>query len=275
MKRNIFEKLFIGLVTLTASSLAHSNYVEELHQLECTECSSFFSKPTTTFAEFSASPYPKNIIVYIGGGDTNVGWALGRGLFVPTYPTTAGVYDLTSYGTAVFMLDFPGNLGNMYERGEFSAAGRGTTNHHRQVTQAIKFARKKYPNKPVYLVGHSNGTVSINRTMDYLADTDQLSLVKGIALSAPIQEEIGNFNSHNVRALVTIHTKDKCKGRTATYDKDRVIEDLSEETSDVKGALFQGGTNYGAGRKGCDGGYHSYEGAEGQFTDALFNWMNE
>lgn len=182
----MFTKSVVGLAALAATSLAHSNYVEELHQLECIECSSFFSKPTTTFAEFSASSYPRNIVIYIGGGDTNVGWASGRGLFVPKYPTTAAVYDLTNYGTAVFMLDFPGNLGNMYERGGFSAAGRGTTNHHRQVTQAIKFARKKYQDKPLYLVGHSNGTVSINRTMSYLAVTDQLSLVNGIALSAPI-----------------------------------------------------------------------------------------
>jgi hypothetical protein len=111
--------------------------------------------------------------------------------------------------------------------------------------------------------------------MSYLAVTDQLSLVNGIALSAPIHEEIGNFNSHNVRTIVTIHTDDKCKNRSATNDKDRVVEDLSEETSDVESALFQGGTNYGAGRKGCDGGYHSYEGAEGQFTDALYNWITK
>ena len=100
------------------------------------------------------------------------------------------MYDLTNYGTAVFILDFPGNLGNMYERGGFSAAGRGTTNHHRQVTQAIKFARNKYAGKPMYLVGHSNGTISVNRTMDFLADTSQLSLVDGVVLSAPIHEEI-------------------------------------------------------------------------------------
>ena len=267
----MFAKPVIGFIALVASSLAHSTYVEELHQLECTECSSFFSKPTTTFAEFSASPYPRNIVVYIGGGDTNVGWASGRGLFVPKYPTTAAVYDLTNYGTAVFILDFPGNLGNMYERGGFSAAGRGTTNHHRQVTQAIKFARNKYAGKPVYLVGHSNGTISVNRTMDFLADTSQLSLVDGVVLSAPIHEEIGNFNSFNVRTLVTLYSEDKCKSREASFDKDQVVKDLSEKTSNVEGVLLEGGTNYGAGRLGCDGGYHSYEGAEGLFTDALYN----
>jgi len=38
-KRQMFTKSVIGFITLVASSLAHSTYVEELHQLECTECS--------------------------------------------------------------------------------------------------------------------------------------------------------------------------------------------------------------------------------------------
>jgi len=222
----------------------------------CFACSS-----TPSLSMFWASPAPKALILFIPGGEgyfglkpsqTDVNNDFVNSLKRLTDPSlTSGQYDLV-------VLDSPSPLS---PRQAYPSA-RESTDHMIRIESAIRFYRDK-TGLPVWLLGHSNGGISLSGFISYSQKRHQMDLIAGVIASGIRNES--RFEAPLDLPMLFIHNKaDACEHTTphasrSLYEKVKVFDHSPTDYVLVE-------TGAGQPSDPCRSGYHMNYGAGEEYA---------
>lgn len=231
------------------------------------------SDPTMTFL-YSAKE-PKATLVYIVGGDGSVGvkqdWNEQSGYFA-RYHFNLMLQKLsdpkaTSGNVNVVIFDNPTKM----PVGANSWSGlRAGSDHLTRIESVVHFYKEKF-NKPVWLMGHSMGTISIVEFYKHLLKKKQESSVAGLIYSAGVNNNSFEYETTKLPVLLIHHVTDGCNG-TELSNAQRLGDKLKEagnkaaEFVPIKTGEPQSGNP-------CYTGYHMYFGASDEVAKVIDQFM--
>ena len=131
---------------------------------------------------------------------------------------------------------------------------RRSADHLDRIESVIRFYKDKF-NTPVWLLGHSMGSVSVTELIN--KSPEARALLAGVIASASVyQIEIGD--SVNLPILFLHHEQDGCKESPRSYAQRNFATTKSTNKSTTEFAMVKGGQERG---NPCRDGYHMYLGA--------------
>jgi hypothetical protein len=208
------------------------------------------------------------VLIYIPAGEGRMGLLPGhtdhrypfhqmlRRLSDPTF--TRGRLD-------VVLLDSPAPL----SPGLPSPAARQGRDHLVRIESAIRFYRER-TGLPVWLMGHSNGSISLAAFAAYAQDKGITGLVAGMVVSGSRGET--QFRPPVAWPMLFLHHREDGCDRTppqaawALYQQVRGFNPAPTEFVFIQGGRFQGGWL-------CTSGFHVYHGAEEELTRAIDEFL--
>ena len=199
----------------------------------------------------------------------------------------SGVLDMGEYGI--------GQEGNFLvrTRSQFAAQGlvvavvdrptdrkklfrfRTTKKHAKDIKAVILFLQERHPNKPIWLVGTSRGTISV---ANIAARFHGKAAPDGIVLTSSVtrksKKNLDSLEDIDLSAItaptyIVHHEDDECK--VTPYDEAKELMDAlsSVEVKEFKG--FSGGRSPG---KPCKGkSYHGFMGIEDEVVKSITDWI--
>lgn len=139
--------------------------------------------------------------------------------------------------------------------------------HLNRVESVVKFYREKF-NVPVWLLGHSNGSISVT---EYLVKKQVSMPVSGAVLSASLHS-LTLKEDLNVPLLFLHHEDDECRHTPFSYAKRNVetAKRLNKALTQI--AVVKGGESHG---DPCRDGKHMYYGAYEEAAKHLVNFIEK
>lgn len=230
--------------------------------------------PLHTGAFYSSQPImtmyypgtqPKAVIIYLSGGWGRIGLRANTASMIdPFSRMLIGLTNpkLSSGKFDVVFMDSPNELHWMTQRGSVDHLSR---------LQSVVQHYKNRTGLPVWLMGHSNGTLSLSAFIQYLQESNQVKMVDGLIISAARNET--TFSSPlSMPMLFLHHEEDGCvntqpKNSYAAYE--RLIQ---FDKANVKYV------NIGTGEyemdDPCASGYHMYFGADQEVISAIDQYFD-
>lgn len=237
----------------------------------------FASKsPTVTFL-FEAKD-PKVTLVFIPGGRGSVGMQTDwkethrhfSGYYFNRMLRRLGDPAVTSGRFNIVIFDNPAE---MPSPGGWSAERTGS-DHLSRIEDVVRFYREKL-GKPIWLMGHSNGSISVTAFYKELQNRKQEHLIAGVIYSAGVSGT--SFDDANTRLPVLIlhHERDACHTTTPGNAR-RIYEQLKEEgNTRTELVLVTSGTRTPDNPNTCGSGFHMYFGAELEVTQAIDGFVGK
>jgi hypothetical protein len=195
-------------------------------------------------------------LIYLPGGDGSFNIA-SRNPQQPNW-VLLGLYESSPPINAVFF-DSPYGLG--WKNGDL--APRHTKDHLGRVLSVVEYYRK-LTNKPIFLMGHSNGAVSVAEFLNQ--DPKNQTLLKGAILSGGRNETDIDVKL-NLPILVVHHQEDTNKW-TQPQSAQNLFEKLKKENSAPTELVYVTGGQDGGGPAETSG-HHMYAGAVDEASEIL------
>ena len=215
------------------------------------------SEPTQTFLwEAKAG---KKVLIMIPGGEGHLGLAPGRTSLGGFYGSVLGPLAesaLTSGTTHVVVFDSPYALpvGTTYP------VSRAGADHLARIESVVRFYKARF-GKPVWLMGHSNGAVSVAEFIRRNPD-----LVDGAIFSSS-RSGVQVAPSVSFPVLFLHHQLDGCAGADPRSDL-RLIDQLrAAGKRNVSFVWLRGGSPEQ--KSPCASGYHMFFGAEADASKVI------
>jgi len=220
------------------------------------------SGPTPTFLWTGKDA--KAVLIMIPGGDGHLGLTPERtdlGGFYGNTLKRLSDPSLTSGSLDVVVFDSPDQLA----AGDVYPTSRTTPDHLSRIESVVRYYKDKF-NKPVWLMGHSNGGVSVTEFWKYIHGTAKEDLIAGIVISS---SRIGiTFpDNTNIPVLFMHHLKDNCPKADASASENAYESLKSTDKSKVAFVWIKGGEADGG--RICYSGYHMYYGAGEEAANAI------
>lgn len=175
----------------------------------------------------------------------------------------------TSGRANVVVFDSPSPLG---EGPPHYPMARTTSDHMMRIESVVLFYKEKF-GKPVWLMGHSNGAVSITEFYKYLQKSGREGLVAGMIYSAARNGADFNSATTNLPVLFLHHDKDGCSGALMSESKAAYTRLKKVDTARVEYVAIKGGSATDA--NPCYSGYHMYSGASPEVYAAIDRFIAE
>lgn len=209
------------------------------------------------------------VVIYLKGGKGQFRWSSSR--TYTDFPADRAVLDLHQKNISVVAPDWPYSM--KIERGGFNmiCGIRCSTETQERLLNVLDYTLKTFPNQPIWIVGHSNGSISIQYFTNFLKKLNRLSDIRGVVMSGSRSET--TIKTPELRVAMLHHKNDNCQ-YTDRYVAESVFKDNKKRLKDnISIDWVEGGHNGGYwDKKGpCIGGKHSYEGAEQEATDKFRN----
>ena len=204
-----------------------------------------------TTTAYWASPNSKAVLIFMPGGDGSYNIA-SRNPAKPSW-ILSKLFDASqiSPGLDLVFVDSPYSLG--MQGGNISP--RYTNDHLSRMLSVIQFYKDK-SKKPIYLIGHSNGTISEAEFLNKSPDNQKL--LAGIIFSGSRNET--SIDGPLNLPILFLHHEDDANGRWTSYSN---AEGLYKKVK----ALNVGPTGFSTVHGGESGnnpstsGHHMYEGS--------------
>lgn len=228
------------------------------------------SDPTMTFLYEARAA--KATLVFIPGGDGSVGvkadWDASRPYF-SRYPFNRMLQSLsdssvTSGKFNVVIFDSPTSLGD-----KGWPAARSTSAHLTRIESVVRFYKEKL-DKPIWVMGHSNGGVSVTEFYKYLKKNGKDDLIAGVIYSAGRDGSAFNDDTR-IPVLVMHHEKDGCAATTSSHSE-RLFNKL-RDAGNAKAEFVLIKTGESASGDVCRSGYHMYFRASGEVAQVIDHFM--
>ena len=226
------------------------------------------SNPTLTF--LWKGDLSKATLIMIPGGEGHIGLSLDKadlgGFYGNTLKPlsnpniTSGIFNVVIFDSPTFLA--PGN---------FYPTSRATTDHLLRIENVVQFYKEKF-NKPIWLMGHSNGAVSVTEFYKYLQKTHKEKLISGIIYSSG--RNGASFNSDtNLPVLFLAHEKDGCP-KSANSNSLEVYKELKKSGKQkMEYVLLKSGESES--KEPCRSGYHMFFNAHEEAYKAIDNFASE
>jgi hypothetical protein len=205
----------------------------------------------------------KAVLLFFPGGDGSFDIA-SRNLPKPPW-VLSKLYDASQKvsGLDLVFVDSPHSLGM---RGG-NIGPRYTKEHLSRSLSVIQFYKEK-TKKPIYLIGHSNGTISEAEFLNKSPDNQKL--LAGVIFSASRNET--SIDGPLNLPILFLHHEDDANGRWTSYSnaqglykKVKVLNMGSTEFSTVHGGE--------AGSNPSTSGHHMYEGSFDEAANYIWNFI--
>jgi hypothetical protein len=226
------------------------------------------SAPTQTL--FWESANAQATLIFIPGGEGQLG-------LKPTQKDTRNDFyqslkKLTENqgagaGTNVVLFDSPEAL-DSNPRGY--PVSRATNDHLSRIGSILRFYKLR-AGRPVWLMGHSNGAVSVTEFTRFKDFKNEPSLLSGVVVSG------ARTGSHfegmmNSPILFLHHEKDGCRNASPTASHKNFEKAKLSNTAATRFVFIHGGSDTKE-KSPCDSGYHMYNGAEMEMVDAVRDFL--
>lgn len=247
------------LITL---SFAFASYAscDELIRIPSPE-TGFFASSSVTEVVLWDNENPKGTVLFLPGGDGNFKTEMATRENVNRISVVGAVMDIPQWNVAA--VNSPHGLGGL------NVGARYTTGHIDRVISAIQILREKTNNKPVWLLGHSNGTVSALSTYVKLQKLNQENLIAGIILAGS-RDVIEIPKKINVPILFVHHTNDLCQTTPHSNAMRSFDNAKSKTTSQIEFVSISDNPTGG----GCYTGSHMFRGSRQQLSQAIDSFIN-
>ena len=223
----------------------------------------FFDNKEATQTFYKGNANSKAVMIFLPGGPGSFG-------LKPDFvgPRKYGMFEEIANGTNsgakldyVFM-DSPYVLSPMNSK---NLSIRSTKDHMDRIRSVVDFYKSK-TGKPIWLLGHSNGTYSLAQFINQTPDYDKL--IAGAIFSSGRNEREITIDPINLPILVLHHAEDTCPS-TQFGPAQLFYESVkSRNRSRTEFVAITGGTNDG---EACfaPASHHMYGGSYSQFTNAV------
>lgn len=204
------------------------------------------------------------VLIMIPGGDGYLGLTPERKDLGGFYGNTLKRLSdpaLTSGRLDVVIFDSPYRMlvGDAYP------TARAATDHLSRIESVVRYYKDKL-NKPIWLMGHSNGAVSVTEFWRSIHDGSKASLIDGVIVSSS-RNGISFPDDTSIPVLFLHHRKDSCQKSSSSVSM-RAYESLKlTDKNKVEYIWISGGEAESA--NSCYSGYHMYFGAGAEVADAI------
>jgi hypothetical protein len=170
-------------------------------------------------------------------------------------------------GINVVLFDSPGEL-DSNPRGYPSS--RATADHLSRISSVIRFYKQK-TGKPVWLMGHSNGAVSVTEFLRYADPEKAPSQISGLIVSGARKVAYFDKRPVEVPVLFLHHERDGCpnadpRASIQNFEQVKKTNPSVTEFRFLKSGESEGGSP-------CASGYHMYYGADIEMTEVLRSFI--
>lgn len=261
--------LIASRLALVAALFAASTASAEVVAIEFKEKGLFFSDaPTYTFAW--PSKQAKATLIFFPGGEGKLGLTPDRKNLGGFYASTLKPLSdekLTSGSFNVVVFDSPMALpvGNDYP---YSRQGK---EHLLRIESVVRHVKSLY-GLPVWLMGHSNGAVSLTEFYKMLQKNGTENLVAGAIYSAA-RNGADFADNTNLPIVFLSHERDGCEKSLSSRSR-AVFEKQSKTNSRaVKYVVIKGGEAQA--QNPCYSGFHMFYGAAQEAYTAIDAFLAE
>jgi hypothetical protein len=264
----MLKKLIYAIVCVASIITSNASFAQ-VYPVDPIEKGFFNStEPTLTFLWKAKNA--KAVLIIIPGGEgqikltldqKNLGGFFGNTLRPLSDPNlTSGVFDLVAFDSPMTL---PIGTNYPYSR---------TTADHLTRIESVVFYYKEKLHKPIWLMGHSNGAVSVTEFYKYLQKNKKENLVSGIIYSSG--RNFASFNSDtNLPVLFLAHEKDGCFSST-NANSQSVYNDL-KKTNKIKTEYVYIKTGEAQSGDPCRSGYHMFYGASEEVYKAIDSFVSQ
>jgi dienelactone hydrolase len=230
------------------------------------------SDPTMTFL-FPAKDAIATL-VFIPGGE-------GRRGFGPDVTESNGYFSGYAFNRMLRSLSDPSATSGRFNVVIFDSptdlltanhwsAQRAGTDHLSRVEDVVRHYKERL-GKPVWLMGHSMGSISVTETYKRLQEEKRAALLAGLIISAGQNGTSLNWETTTVPVLVLHHEADACIGNTLGHAK-RIVTKLHEAgNQSAEFVMVSGGSAHG---NPCRSGNHMYLEIEPTVARVLDTFMS-
>ncbi len=217
----------------------------------------------------------KAVVVLFQGGGGNIGvtgskekaWIQRDKAFL-----SGGADRFSKNGLAVAVVDAPS------DRSDLNGGFRNSAEHNTDIKKLVEFLRKDNSNLPVWLIGTSNGSLTVTGASIAMSDVP----VAGVVLTSTVTEEHGwsigqkfihpvyraDLTKVTVPVLIVHHKLDRCKH--SLYQPVEALTKAFPNSKKVELISVDGGSDNS---DPCNGGYHQFLGQEQEVTDMISKWI--
>jgi hypothetical protein len=261
---------FFPILLLLFSSYVHSELIPIKPLDSCFLCS---AEPSLTL--YTQGKNAKIVLIFIPGGDGDLGLKkfvnvdpaprqVGRSSFAQGLASLSNP-ELTSGKIDMVYLDSPSPL----SPNQRYPSARSSADHMIRIESAVRYYKEK-TGLPVWLMGHSNGGISLTEFFKYAKSNNKTDLISGFVASA-IRSESYFDAPITFPILFMHHEKDGCSETSpnesfSLYKKVKEISKFSTEYAYVKGGSAES-------RNPCASGTHMYYGASEEFAKIIDNFI--
>ena len=262
------SKKLVGLAFgCLLSGCIHSSLAEVIAIDAIQAGTSFSADKTKTF--LWAAKNPKATLIFIPGGEGHLGLAddkVNLGGFYGNTLRPLSDPNLTAGLMNVVVFDSPYELpvGTSYP------SSRATADHLKRIESVVLYYKDSL-HQPIWLMGHSNGAVSVTEFYKYLQEQKKEALITGMVYSSARNGADFNSDTSNLPVLFLAHEKDGCQKSTIGSSRS-VYEDLKRvDKAKLEYVLIKGGRPEG---EPCRSGYHMFNGASEEAYRAIDGFIS-
>lgn len=222
---------------------------------------------TPTMTMYWAGHQSRAVLVLIPGGDGNLGIKPDTpDLKHPFYQTLKRLSsaELTSgkIDVAIFDSPYPLSPNQRYP------SARGTSDHVKRIKSVVKYYKDK-TRLPVWIMGHSNGGISLMEFVRHLQDERETNLISGMVVSSARNET--RFSAPlDFPILFMDHKNNGCNVDSATiygtYEKVKEISGSAVERAFITSGEAQS-------LNACVSGFHMYYKADEEVAKVLEDFL--
>jgi hypothetical protein len=235
----------------------------QVYSIEPIKTGLFYSSdPTQTFVWESKNA--KAVLIFIPGGEGQIHLTSDKkdlgGFYGNTLKPlsdsskTSGIFNVVVFDSPMVLLS-----GTTYPN------SRATVDHLMRIESVVQYYEKKF-NMPIWLMGHSNGAVSVTEFYQYLQNKKKEYLISGIIYSSARNGATFNSNT-NLPVLFLAHEQDGC-AKSTPYESKSVYEELRKiDQQKTEYVLIKGGEIER--NDPCYSGYHMFYGASEEAYKAI------
>ena len=263
-RRRHLSRLFAGCIGLWM--LAQASWAQVI-AVEPTEKGLLYTTaPTLTF--LWPARQARAVLIFIPGGEGRLGLKEDRRNIGGFYGNTLRPLSdetRTSGSFHVVVFDSPHELSSA---GAYPIS-RTTPDHLMRIDSVVRHYQEKF-NLPIWLMGHSNGGISLTEFLKYLEKKKGLDLVQGVIASG-IRNESDFAPPTRFPMLFIHHEQDGCSNTRyaaarALYEKIR-----PQARQPVEFRTLSGGSPEAA--HPCSSGHHMYHGASDEAVQAIDDFI--
>ena len=260
--RGSLMKNLLRIISLVALLVISSQSFAEVFSIPAPN-QGFLDNKEDTQTFYKGNANSKAVIIFLPGGPGSFGLKPDS-----TGPRSFGMFGDIANGTNsgqkidyVFM-DSPYVLSPMNSK---NLSVRATKDHMDRIRTTVEFYKSK-TNKPIWLLGHSNGAYSLAQFINQTPNYDKL--IGGAIFSSGRSEREITIDPINLPILVLHHADDTCSSTQFGPAQSFYESVKSKNRSRTEFVALTGGTNDGD-PCSAPGSHHMYGGSYEQFTNAV------